>query len=165
MTAKVPAKRPTFGSRPGIPAKLGSDRVQARNGFADILRDLTADRNLAIGAIRAGFPASLLKDAGLYFNVSTQRIRAITRLPETTAHALVKRGGSLDAAASERIWRLADLVAMARNIFEDEEAAKVWLRTPNRAFHDVAPMEYLDTEPGSMAVRQVLNAIATGGAL
>ncbi|WP_414650338.1 hypothetical protein [Duganella sp.] len=26
-------------------------------------------------------------------------------------------------------------------------------------------MEYLDTEPGATAVRQVLNAIATGGAL
>ena len=165
MTSKIPAKRPALGSRPSIPPTLSPDHNPAPNGFADILRDLTADRNLAIGAIRAGFPASLLRDAGLYFNVSTQRIRAITRLPETTAHALVKRGANLDAAASERIWRLADLMTMAREVFEDEESAKIWLRTPNRVFHDVAPMEYLDTEPGAMAVRQVLNAIATGGAL
>ena len=165
MTSKIPAKRPALGSRPSIPPTLSPDHNPAPNGFADILRNLTADRNLAIGAIRAGFPASLLKDAGLYFNVSTQRIRAIARLPETTAHALLKRGGSLDAAASERIWRLADLMAMAREVFEDEESAKIWLRNPNPAFHYAAPMEYLDTEPGAMAVRQVLNAIATGGAL
>ena len=69
----------------------------------------------------------------------------------------------MDTAASERLWRLADLMTMARDVFEDEEAAKTWLRTPNRAFRDAAPMEYLDTEPGAMAVRQVLNAIATGG--
>ena len=165
MASKIPAKRSALSSRPSIPPALGPGPNSAHNGFADILRDLTADRNLAIGAIRAGFPASLLRDAGLYFNVSTQRIRAITRLPETTAHALIKRGANLDAAASERIWRLADLMTMAREVFEDEESAKIWLRTPNRVFHDVAPMEYLDTEPGAMAVRQVLNAIATGGAL
>ena len=165
MTSKMPVKRPARRPRQNITPTSDQDHEQPRNGFADILRDLTADRNLAISAIRAGFPASLLKDAGLYFDVPAQRIRAITRLPETTAHALVKRGANLDAAASERIWRLADLVTMARDVFEDEASAKTWLRTPNRAFHDVAPMEYLDTEPGAMAVRQVLNAIATGGAL
>ena len=139
-------------------------KAQAPNGFADILRNLTSDRRRAIDAIRAGFPASLLKDAGLYFDVPAHRIRAIACLAETTAHALVKRGASLDAAASERLWRLADLVAMARDVFEDEETAKSWLRKPNHAFHDAAPMDYLDTELGAMSVRQVLNAIATGGA-
>jgi len=53
---------------------------------------------------------------------------------------------------------------MARNVFEDVDVAKTWLRTPSRAFHDVAPMDYLDTEPGAISVRQALNAIATGGA-
>lgn len=165
MTSKIPAKRAALGSRPSVPPTLAPDPNPARNGFADILRNLTADRNLAMDAIRAGFPATVLKDTGLYFNVSTQRIRAIARLPETTAHALIKRGANLDAAASERIWRLADLMSIAREVFEDEESAKIWLRTPNCAFHDLAPMAYLDTEAGAMAVRQVLNAIATGGAL
>lgn len=165
MTAKTPVKRAASRPRQSTVPTPGPDQDQARNGFADILRELASDRNLAIGAIRAGFPASLLKDTGLYFNVSAQRIHAIAHLPEPTAHALVKRGANLDAAASERIWRLADLVTMAREVFEDEESAKTWLRTPNRAFDDVAPMEYLDTEPGAMAVRQVLTAIATGGVL
>lgn len=156
MNVKVPAKRMT---QPEYAA--GADE---RNGFADLLQALTGDRRHAIDAIREGFPASLLKDTGVYFAVPASRIRAIVRLPETTAHALVKRGANMDAAASERIWRLADLVAMAQQVFEDEEAAKTWLRTSNRAFRDVAPMEYLDTEPGAMSVRQVLNAIATGGA-
>lgn len=141
-----------------------ADGAEERNGFADLLQELTSDRRRAIDAIREGFPASLLKDTSVYFKVPANRIRSIVRLPETTAHALIKRGANMDAAASERIWRLADLVAMAQNVFEDEDAAKAWLRTPNRAFRDVAPMDYLDTEPGAMSVRQVLNAIATGGA-
>jgi putative toxin-antitoxin system antitoxin component (TIGR02293 family) len=56
-----------------------------------------------------------------------------------------------------------DLTQLAHDVFEDQDAAKTWLRTPNRAFHDAAPMDYLDTELGARWVRQVLNAIATGG--
>jgi putative toxin-antitoxin system antitoxin component (TIGR02293 family) len=133
------------------------------NSFEAILLDFIGDPHRAIEAIRAGFPASVIKDTSAYFAVPTNRIRAIVGLPETTAHTLVKKGANLDAAASERIWRLADLVAMASDVFENDEAAKEWLRTPNRAFRDVAPMDLSDTEPGANAVRQVLNAIATGG--
>ncbi|MDL2354483.1 MAG: DUF2384 domain-containing protein [Pseudomonadota bacterium] len=133
------------------------------NSFEALLHAVAADLPRAIEAIRLGLPATVIKDTSAYFNVSTSRIRAIVRLPETTAHTLVKRGANIDAAASERIWRLADLLTMASDVFEDEEAAKTWLRMPNRAFGDLAPMEYLDTEPGAMAVRQVLNAIGTGG--
>ena len=135
------------------------------NGFIEIMRDLPSDQQLAINAIRAGFPTSMIKDTGIYFDVPTKRIEAIARPAEHPAHLLAQRGANLDAAASERIWRLANLMSIASRIFEDEEAAKTWLRTPNRAFNSVAPMEYLDTEPGAMAVRQVLNAIATGGAV
>ncbi|SFU61957.1 antitoxin Xre/MbcA/ParS toxin-binding domain-containing protein [Pseudoduganella namucuonensis] len=134
------------------------------NAFAALMRQTADDRLGAMTAIREGFPASMLKEAGTYFEVPASRIRAVVRLPETTAHSLVKRGGNLDAAVSERLWRLADLMWMARDVFEDENAAKIWLRTPSLAFRSLAPMDYLDTEPGAMSVRQVLNAIATGGA-
>lgn len=134
------------------------------NGFVTLLRELGGDRLRAAAAIRLGFPAVLIRDAGAFFAVPAARIRSIIRLPETTSHTLMRRGALLDAGASERIWRLADLYTMARDVFADDEAARVWLRTPNRAFRDVAPMDYLDTEPGASSVRQVLNAIASGGA-
>jgi putative toxin-antitoxin system antitoxin component (TIGR02293 family) len=118
----------------------------------------------AAEAIRAGFPAAIVKDAAACFDVPAARIRAIVRLPDTTAHTLAKRGARLDAAFSERVWRLAAVLAMARDIFEDEGAARAWLLSPNRTFAGAAPIDHLDTEPGATAVRQVLNAIATGGA-
>jgi len=133
--------------------------------FTDLL-DLFGTKGAdAIAAIRTGFPATLLKDTGQYFNVPAQRIRAMVRLPETTALALSKRNALMDAASSERLWRLADMMSLARDVFDNDEDAKIWLRTPNISFRDVAPMDYLDTEPGAIAVREVLNAIATGGAL
>ena len=127
-------------------------------------RELKSGRDL-VQAIRTGFEADLLAAAGDYFEVPAARIRAIARVTDTTAHRLVKRHALLDASASERLWRLADVAAMAEDVFEDELAAKQWLRSPNQAFLGVAPIDYLDTEPGAKAVRQVLNAIATGGAV
>ena len=167
MELKAPSKR----SHAHGPLQHGTLSTAARtvpvapaaNAFVTLLEDIGSDRERAIAAIRAGFPAALIKDTGSYFAVPATRIRSITGVAETTAHTLSKRGGRLDAGASERIWRLADLLVMARDIFENDEAAKIWLRTPNRSFHDAAPMEYLDTEPGAISVRQVLNAIATGG--
>jgi putative toxin-antitoxin system antitoxin component (TIGR02293 family) len=134
------------------------------NRFAALRHDVRSGRDL-VEAIRAGFDASLLAAAGDYFEVPAARIRAITRVPDTTAHRLVKRHALLDSSASERLWRLADVAAMAEDVFEDETAAKQWLRSPNQTFLGAAPIDYLDTELGAKAVRQVLNAIATGGAV
>jgi putative toxin-antitoxin system antitoxin component (TIGR02293 family) len=142
------------------PEQTGS----TQNSFAALRRELKSGRDL-VQAIRTGFEADLLAAAGDYFEVPAARIRAIARVPDTTAHRLVKRHALLDASASERLWRLADVATMAEDVFEDESAAKQWLRSPNQAFLGVAPIDYLDTEPGAKAVRQVLNAIATGGAV
>lgn len=59
---------------------------------------------------------------------------------------------------------LLQIASMAEDVF-GEEAAKQWLRNPNSAFSGKAPIDYLDAEPTAKVVRQVLNAIATGGAL
>lgn len=161
MSVKAGAvKLPRKGSQP-----LAPETVKANNAFAELVHELSRNRQEEIAAIRPGFSASVLRDAAAYFNVSLNRIRSIVRLPETTAHTLVKRGENMDAAASERLWHLADVTAMAEEVFDDPEAAKTWLRTKNRTFHDDAPIDYLDTEQGAMAVRQVLNAIACGGVL
>ena len=148
-------------------SKKGGTQVASaamQNLFAVLRRDLKSGRD-PIEVIRTGLAADLLTAAGDYFEVPAARIRAITHVPDTTAHRLVKRHALLDSAASERLWRLADVAAMAEDVFEDEAMAKQWLRSPNQTFLGTAPIDYLDTEPGAKAVRQVLNAIATGGAL
>lgn len=163
MTDNTPRKPPAASTQEFVGADIGDPA--GPTSFTDLLQQFSTDRVAAMEAIRIGFPAVLLKDTGAYFNLPPQRIRAIVRLPETGAQALHKPGALMDAAASERLWRLADVMHMARDIFEDDDAAKVWLRTPSVAFNDSAPMDYLDTEPGANTVRQALNAIASGGVL
>ena len=93
--------------RPRARVQEGSEETVSS---ATLRRELKSGRDL-VQAIRTGFEADLLAAAGEYFEVPAARIRAITRVPDTTAHRLVKRHALLDASASERLWRLADVAA------------------------------------------------------
>ena len=117
----------------------------------------------AVQCIREGYPAAMLKAASRFFGVTDARIQDIARVPASTASRLEKNAARIDAAATERLYRMGTVTRMAIEVFEDEAAAIEWMRQPNRAFDDTAPLELMDTEPGAVSVRQVLNAIATGG--
>lgn len=117
----------------------------------------------AIAFIRSGVPATMLKSASGYFGLSESAIYKIMRVPPTTAHRLQKAGGRFDPAATERIYRMIDVTRMAKDVFEDQNVAREWLKRPSHSLGGATPLEMLDTEPGAISVRQVLNAIATGG--
>lgn len=134
------------------------------NPFADMVSAEPLAAAIAISAIRRGYPARILKDTSRFFSVPDARIQAVTRVAPSTASRLEKADAKLDPGASERIYRMGTVARMAIGVFEDETAALAWMRQPNRALGDAAPLDLMDTEPGAMAVRQVLNAIATGGA-
>ena len=118
----------------------------------------------AIKIIRDGYLASILKSASSFFNVPDARIQKIARVSATTASRLEQNKAKIDAAATERIYRMSVVARMAIQVFENQDVAVAWMRTPNSIFDGAAPLDLMDTEPGAVAVKQVLNAIATGGA-
>ena len=118
----------------------------------------------AVQSIRDGYPAGILKAASRFFGVTDARIQGIARVPASTASRLEKNAARIDAAATERVYRMGTVTRMAIEVFEDEAAAIEWMRQPNRALGGSAPLDLMDTEPGAVSVRQVLNAIATGAA-
>ena len=131
--------------------------------FIDILSGAPLAGIEAVRSIREGYPARILKSASSFFGVPDARIQSIAHVPASTASRLEKNEAKIDAAATERVYRMGTVTRMAIEVLEDEETAIQWMRQPNRVFGDVAPLELMDTEPGAVAVRQVLNAIATGG--
>lgn len=116
----------------------------------------------AVKSIREGYPARILKAASSFFGVPDARIQKVAHVPATTASRLEKNEAKIDAAASERVYRMGTVTRMAIEVFEDENSAIEWMRQPNRALGNSAPLDLMDTEPGAVSVRQVLNAIATG---
>jgi putative toxin-antitoxin system antitoxin component (TIGR02293 family) len=143
----------------GIPALKRSDPKM----FVDILSGAPLAGIEAVRSIREGYPARILKSASSFFGVPDARIQSIAHVPASTASRLEKSEAKIDAAATERVYRMGTVTRMAIEVLEDEGAAIQWMRQPNRALGDIAPLELMDTEPGAVAVRQVLNAISTGG--
>ena len=131
--------------------------------FASIVRGVPRGGIAVVKIVRDGYPVTMLKAASSFFKVPDKRIRDVAQVPGSTASRLEKKGANIDAAATERIYRMGAVTRFAIEVFESEDLAINWMCQPNHALGDVAPLDLMDTEAGGGAVRQVLNAIATGG--
>lgn len=118
-----------------------------------------------IDIIRAGVGARVVDDMVAYLEVPKAVIFALLHTPESTAHKLIKDNRNLDAAASERVVRVADITRLAEATFGAREAATHWLKSANLALAGATPLSMLDTEPGAGEVRRLLHAIDAGGVL
>lgn len=156
--ARIKAPRPMgdLGGRRARP-------VVATHSFANLVDGEPLVGSEAVTFIRNGVPATMLKSASGYLGLAESAIYKIMRVPPTTAQRLQKAGGRFDPAATERIFRMINVARMANDVFEDRDVALEWLKRPSYSLGGAAPLELLDTEPGAISVRQVLNAIATGG--
>lgn len=77
----------------------------------------------------------------------------------------LKSEAVLDPVVSERLDRLAQVAVLAEDVFEDKEAAIVWMSTPNDALGGVTPLSLCGTELGARQLRRVLHAIEWGSAV
>ena len=140
-------------------------RVPAKKDAMVFRAFVTADTPAAakIDTIRSGVTARVVDDMVQYFAVPKTDIFRVLRTPESTAHKLIKENRPLDAAASERVVRVADITRLAEETFGGRDAATQWLKTANLALKGATPLSMLDTEPGAAEVRRILIAIAHGG--
>ena len=130
-------------------------------GEAALGRSVRTDRDIEI-AIRKGFPlsvvAEIMQSAGLTLN-------ELAASMDVSPRSLQRRRseGRLAKYESDRLYRLARVIALATRSIGDAEAAKRWLKRPNRALGGRTPLDVIDTEPGARAVENVLGRIAYGG--
>ncbi len=117
-----------------------------------------------IDVIRRGVRARVVDDMVAYLDVPKSAVFTLLHAPESTAHRLIRDDRSLDAAASERVVRVADAVRLTEATFGGRDAARRWLKTPNFALAGATPLSMLDTEPGAREVRHILSSIGHGGA-
>jgi putative toxin-antitoxin system antitoxin component (TIGR02293 family) len=67
-----------------------------------------------------------------------------------------KRGKILHRAESEKVERLARIIATALHIFQDKEQAKIYLTSTNPIFRDRTPFDLSRTELGAKQVEESL---------
>jgi putative toxin-antitoxin system antitoxin component (TIGR02293 family) len=104
--------------------------------------------------VEKGLPTdslSLLKDKGLTFS----EVSEIVISPRTLKHRKA-RGEHLSLEETDRVVRVARIVALAENVFGNREKALLWLRAPDDRIGDRSPLSMLQTESGGRLIENML---------
>jgi putative toxin-antitoxin system antitoxin component (TIGR02293 family) len=113
-------------------------------------------------AIREGFPQTVVEEVMHAAGITLKELGAALNLSARSLQRR-RREGRLATYESDRLYRLARIIALAKHYLGGVETATRWLKRPNRALGGSAPLESIDTEPGARAVENVLGRIAYGG--
>jgi putative toxin-antitoxin system antitoxin component (TIGR02293 family) len=112
-------------------------------------------------AIREGFPQIVI---GKVMHSTGMTLKELAASLDLSVRSLQRRrAGRLARHESDRLYRLARVVALAKHYIGDEESATRWLKRPNRALGGSAPLGLIDTELGAREVENILGRIAYGG--
>jgi len=135
--------------------------VSELGGAHAIGRNLNDEAELR-DAIREGLPQPVVEELMRSAQLTLKELAASLDL---SPRSLQRRRSQRRLARheSDRIYRLARTLALAKHYVGGEARAVRWLKRPNRALDGAIPLEILDTEPGARAVENVLGRIAYGG--
>jgi putative toxin-antitoxin system antitoxin component (TIGR02293 family) len=114
-----------------------------------------------VALVRHGLPFQAL--TGLMEEYGIPRESACHLLQLSHRKLLRRREqGRLSPRESDRLVRLARVLAHANRVFEDTAESAEWIRTPNTALGRQQPLSLLDTDIGVQQVDQVLGRIEQG---
>jgi putative toxin-antitoxin system antitoxin component (TIGR02293 family) len=133
--------------------ELGGRKVLGRN--------LASSHDLC-EAIREGFPPRVVEEL---MRASGLTLKELAESLDLSPRSLQRRrrSGRLARFESDRLYRLARVVALAQQSLGDRESAARWLKRSNRALGGSPPISAMDTELGARQVENVLGRIAYGG--
>lgn len=113
-------------------------------------------------AIRQGFPPAVVEELMRASGLTLKELAAALDLSPRSLQRR-RRSGRLARYESDRLYRLARIIALANEFMGDHEKAVRWLKRPNRALGGITPVDALDTELGARQVENILGRIAYGG--
>ena len=140
------------------------------NEFRAVLRELGGERALGRAlasdrdmreAIREGFPHAVLEEL---MQASGLTLKELAHALDLSTRSLQRRRrGRLARFESDRLYRMARVLALARESLGDLALANRWLKRANHALGGLAPIAAIDTELGARQVANLLGRIAYGG--
>jgi putative toxin-antitoxin system antitoxin component (TIGR02293 family) len=135
--------------------------VKELGGRSVLGRNLGTQRELC-EAIREGFPPAVVEEL---MQASGLTLKELAESLDLSPRSLQRRrrSGRLARFESDRLYRLARIVALAQQSLGDRASAARWLKRSNRALGGAAPISAMDTEIGARQVENVLGRIAYGG--
>jgi len=132
--------------------------------FSSVLRedppvkDSPAD---VVAMVRRGLPMAEFHALASWLEITEEDLGPLLGISRATLHRR-KKAGHLEMPESERLVRVARLLRRAAEVFERDEAARDWLKTPAVAFSGETPLSYADTEVGAREVEYLLGRLEYG---
>ena len=119
-------------------------------------------REGAVAMVRSGLPFSMLDEVAVAAGVGRLALARLLGLPSTTL-ARRRNAGLLAADESDRLVRVARLVALAHDLMRgDGDAARRWLGDPHELLEGESPLERASTEVGSREVEDLIGRLRHG---
>jgi putative toxin-antitoxin system antitoxin component (TIGR02293 family) len=97
-----------------------------------------------------------------YLGLRLETVLQSLAINERTIQRRKSAASRLSQLESEKVYRLARLTALAEEVFEDRQAAQLWLTNPIPALGGVTPLSLLDTEEGARWAEAELHRLAGG---
>lgn len=112
-----------------------------------------------VRTLRTGLPARAVQVLASAMNLQPpKQLYDLLDLSDRT----LRRRRKLKAHESDRLYRVARVYARSLDVLHDQDAARSWLVTDNRALGWVTPLSLLDTDAGARQVEDVLGRIEYG---
>lgn len=112
--------------------------------------------------ILEGVPAGALQKLRDALGISIGAFAVLIGISPRTVIAAKDKSTRLDPLVSDRLARIAKIMARAEEVFGSHEKAQRWLLKPVNALGGKRPFDKLSTDPGSSQVEDVLAAIEHG---
>ncbi len=156
-------------SKPGRkrPAPKASARRSAGGVVAGIVRpseegteQLSPEKLLA--RLRVGLPFGEFDQLKEALDLSGGEMAAFLGTSRTTLQRRKAKQRRLSESESDRLLRYARLMGKAVAVFESREAAREWLKSPQKGLAGNSPLEYARSELGAREVEALLGRIDQG---
>lgn len=156
MSTPVPTESPLLDRIQkllGGPAGLSAPAVSRLEAHEMLERGLPAD------ALTTFVERSLLQigPSGEFVRALGMSMRTFQRRRSESG-----AGSSLSAEQSSRLWKLAEVIARAQDVFGSEDEAAKWLARPAIALDQRRPIDLLATSAGIELVEELLTRLDQG---
>jgi putative toxin-antitoxin system antitoxin component (TIGR02293 family) len=115
-----------------------------------------------INKIRSGLPISAVTTLAHKIDVPQKDVAAWLHTTTRTIQRSIEANAPLGLDLSDRAAQLIRVYCRCRDVFRDDKKVSVWLKAPNYALGNAAPVSLLDTIPGMEIVLDELGRIEHG---
>lgn len=112
--------------------------------------------------LRCGVAGTVLEPLAELLEVGPTQLAPVLGIDRTTARRYAREDHALPQHSAEAVLRLAELEALALDVFATEHGAHQWLKTEHPMLGE-SPIAAASTSYGAQRVREILTAIRYGG--